>query len=410
MRILFVHQNFPGQFGRLTEAAIARGDRVAILHCRTDLSFSGAEIVQCDAPVPASHEIHSLVRPFDEQVRRGETTALRASELKRAGFTPDVIVGHPGWGELLFLKDVWPQGAMVAYPEYHYAHRRSEMHFDPEFARRDDHEARSLRIRSTANLHAFDAADRLWSPTEWQRSSLPFVQQSRTVVIHDGIDTDAARPNAEASVTITRDGVAHPFRGGDEVITFVNRSHEPVRGFHIFMRALPGILARRPKAKVILIGGDGVSYGARPPSGGTWREFMLKELDGRLDLSRVFFVGKVPKEIFLAVLQISSLHVYLTYPFVLSWSLLEAMSCGCRILASRTGPVTEFVEDGVNGTLFDFFRPDELADKAVDILHHRGRYEPLRHAARRMIVERCDLKSVCLPAQLRMIDELAAQK
>lgn len=411
MTILFVHQHYPAQFGKLAAALVQRGDRVAVLHYRNDLVvYPGIESVPCERPAPGPAGLSPLAADFEGQVRAGEITAKRAIELKDGGFFPDVIIGHPGWGEMLFLRDVWPNAKIVAYPEFFFRPGQVDSYFDPQFGAPTDALAFKLRISNTMSLHALDTSDALWCPTDWQRACFPTSVQPRITVIHDGVDTTVAVPNPKATITLGREGKAEVLSPADEVITFVNRNHEPIRGFHIFMRALPAILARRPKARVVLIGGDGISYGTPPPGGGSWREFMLKELAGQLDLSRIHFVGKVPKEVFLAVLQLSTLHVYLTHPFVLSWSLLEAMSCGCRILASRTPPVTEFVSEGGNGVLFDFFRPDELAAKAIDILHHRGRYEGIRRAARETILERCDLRTVCLPAQMKMIDDLESGK
>ena len=408
MRFLFVHQNFPGQFGHVAgHLARADGNRVMALHYRAGLSIDRIETIQCTAGAPATGAIHPWVRQFDQQVRSGQATATRAHQLKRDGFTPDLIIGHPGWGETLFLKDVWANTPIVSYPEYYYGTQGADTGFDREFDPTDGETAGRIRIKNSANLHALVDADRLWFPTEWQRSTLPGNYRSRATVIHDGIDTEAAQPDSSAWISVeTNQGTKVTFRPGDEVVTFVARNLEPPRGFHVFMRALPAILAQRPKAQAIVIGGDEAGYGLPPKGGGTWRERMLAELGSQLDLSRVHFVGKVAKPTFIKVLQVSAVHVYLTYPFIVSWSLLEAMSTGCRILASRTAPVTEFIDDGVNGTLFDFFRADALAAKAIEILCNQNNYEAQRAAARQTILQRCDLRSVCLPAQLRMIEEL----
>ena len=378
------------------------------LHYRQNLVVPHVEAIGCEPSPPSPAETHPWLRGFDNQVRAGQSTAAQATRLKREGFTPDLIIGHPGWGETLFLKDVWPRSPMLLYPEYFHQPQGMEPGLDMGFGTIREDSAHEIRIRNTINFHALAAADRLWCPTEWQRSTFPEGEHPRIAVIHDGIDTDSACPKSGAKITITRDGQNHTFKPGDEVITFVNRNHEPVRGFNVFMRALPAILAQRPRANVILVGGDGITYGARPPSGLTWREHMLKELGGQLDTKRVHFVGKISKELFLAVLQVSALHVYLTYPFVVSWSLLEAMSCGCRVVANRAEPVLEFVEDGINGRLIDLSQPEELSATAVKMLGERSQFERLGLAARETIVRRCDLKSVCLPAQLRLIDGLVA--
>jgi glycosyltransferase involved in cell wall biosynthesis len=175
-------------------------------------------------------------------------------------------------------------------------------------------------------------------------------------------------------VKITQDGPE--IAAGDEIVTYVARSLEPYRGFRTFMRSLPAILAARPKARVLIVGGDGVSYGAPPTGPLNYREQMLQELGDSLDLSRVHFLGKVSYEAFIRLLQVSRVHVYLTYPFVLSWSMLEAMSAGCLVVGSRTPPVEEVIQHGANGLLVDFFSPAEVAQRVVEALEDRAPDDP----------------------------------
>ena len=193
---------------------------------------------------------------------------------------------------------------------------------------------------------------------------------------------------------------------GDEVVTYVAPNLEPYRGFPSFLRSLPAILAARPAARVVIIGGDEISYGARLPEGHTWRQRLLDELGAGLDRSRVHFLGKVPHRTFLKVLQVSRVHVYLTYPFVLSWSMLEAMAAGCLVVGSRTAPVEEVIRDGENGVLVDFFSPAEIAARVIAGLAEPGAFEALRERARQTVVERYDLKRFCLPEQLRVLADL----
>jgi glycosyltransferase involved in cell wall biosynthesis len=191
-----------------------------------------------------------------------------------------------------------------------------------------------------------------------------------------------------------------------EVITYIARNLEPYRGFHTFMRAAVEILRRRPKAYIIAIGGDEVSYGPAHPSGRTFRDVMLEEVGRELPLDRVFFPGQVPYEIYVNVLQVSSAHIYLTYPFVLSWSFIEAMSAGCAIIGSDTPPVMEVLRDGENGLAVDFFSPTEIADRVDQILDHPTRMQHMRDAARQTAVSDYDFKTVLLPHWLSLIDNM----
>lgn len=222
-------------------------------------------------------------------------------------------------------------------------------------------------------------------------------------MIHDGIDTGRFQPAANASVRLRSPDVI--LRPGDEVVTFCVRQLEPYRGYHIFMRALPLLLQLRPQARVVLVGGDGTSYGAAPPAGKTWRDIFLSEVAPALDMQRVHFVGRLPHPVLTQLMQVSAAHVYLTYPFVLSWSLLEAMSVGCLVVGSDTAPVREVIEHQRNGLLTDFFDVQALAQTVADALARREELAALRSAARQTVVQRFDLFAHCLPAQLALMEQ-----
>jgi glycosyltransferase involved in cell wall biosynthesis len=228
-------------------------------------------------------------------------------------------------------------------------------------------------------------------------------------VIHEGVDSTVARPDPTARLILANESRVE-FKAGDEIVTYVARNLEPYRGFPSFMRSLPKILAARPNARVLIVGGDEVSYGARLPQGESYKKRLLAELGDSLDLSRVHFLGKIPYGAFIKVLQVSRVHVYLTYPFVLSWSMLEAMSAGCLIVGSRTQPVQEVLHHGANGLLVDFFSPDEIADRVTAALEDRLAFESLRQNARQTVLDRYDLRSVCLPAHLRLLNMLVPKE
>ncbi len=404
MKLLFVHQNFPGQFKHLAPHFARAGHTVKALAI-DGAGLPGIETHRYKPGRATSRDAHPWAQEFETKVIRGEACAAAAQQLKAAGFTPDVIVANPGWGESLFLKDVWPRAKMLALIEFFYAARGLDFDFDAEFVREDL--ARNARLRAK-NAHLLMAlADMDWgvSPTEFQRSTVPAAYRDKISVIFDGIDTGVVRPDAGASVTVN----GSTLRAGDEVLTFVNRNLEPYRGYHVFMRALPEILPLRPNAVALIVGGDGVSYGAAAPEGKTWKQIFFDEVQNQLDPSRVFFLGRLPYVDYLRVLQVSACHVYLTYPFVLGWSCIEALAAGCLVVGSRTPPVEEAIEHGRNGLLVDFFDTAALAGTVVQSLAQPARYTPLRAQARASAVERYDLATVCLPRQAQLVERLGSE-
>ena len=410
VKILFVHQNFPGQFKHLAPALAQAGHRVLAMTMREapDRFWNGVELVPYGASRSSTPGIHPWVVDWETKVIRGEACFRAALQLKAGGFMPDAIVAHPGWGESLFLKDVWPQARLGMYSEFFYHRHGADVDFDPEFLVSDEGEVCRIQLKNLNNLAHFSVADAGLSPTHWQASTFPEPFRSRITVVHDGIDTQVIRPDPQA--TLTLNGRLRLDRGS-EIITFVNRNLEPLRGYHIFMRALPELLRRRPRARVLLVGGNDVSYGRRPESGGSWTEVYAAEVRPRIsdaDWSRVHFLGHVAYEHFTTLLQLSKVHVYLTYPFVLSWSLLEAMSVGCAIVASDTRPVQEAIRHGDTGRLVDFFDAAGLANEVCDLLADPGERERLGARARAFAQEHYDLHAVCLPRQMQWVRELAA--
>lgn len=318
---------------------------------------------------------------------------------------PDLIIGHPGWGEMLFLKEIWPTARQLHFMEFFYSVQNSDSSFDMEFQSADWSSQARIRAKNACSLLSLDIMDAGYSPMEWQRSSFPSYIRDKIQLVHDGVDTDQLTPNINSKLRLGFNGpeISH----GREVVTFVNRNLEPYRGYHIFMRALPKMQKLRPNAIFVLIGADGVSYGPKPNDGKSWKEIFLDEVRDQIDLSRVFFPGQIPYRQFITLMQISAAHVYLSYPFVLSWSMLEAMSCGALIIGSNTPPVAEVIEHGHNGLLVDFFDIDGLADQVTDALSNPGRYQKLRSTARDTVVSRYDLHRICLPKQMKMAIELA---
>jgi glycosyltransferase involved in cell wall biosynthesis len=412
MNILFVHQNFPGQFKHLAPALAHQGHRVVALHINACPPLPGVQLVRYQPQGQPGQGTHRWVSDLEIKTLRAEAAYRAACQLKADGFTPDVIVAHPAWGESLFLSQVWPAARIGIYCEFFYQVQGADVGFDPEFPGADPDMACRLQMKNANYELHFPRAHAGIAPTHWQASLFPEPFASRIAVIHDGIRTDKVCTNPEARLQLqTRNGAIAVGRG-DEVITFVNRNLEPYRGYHQFMRALPAILKARPQARVVIIGGNEVSYGAAPPRGPegqaqTWREIFLSEVKDSIDLSHVHFVGKVPYADFLRVLQVSTVHVYLTYPFVLSWSLLEAMSAGCAIVASDTAPVREAIRHGETGQLVDFFDPAALAQQVIALCDDPAERARLGAQARAFAVEHYDLETRCLPRQIEWVQRLA---
>ncbi|MBB3117016.1 glycosyltransferase [Pseudoduganella violacea] len=401
-RFLFIHQNFPGQFRHLAPALAADGHEVVALGMRAQSEALPGVRYVCHHLAPGAGGTSSApqLRDLYGKLLRGESAAESLQRLKEQGFTPEVIFVHPGWGEGLFAQDVFPRARLLIYAEYYYGAEGGDSHFDPEFSAEATLQSRQrLRLRNTHLLHAMASADAGLSPTRFQRDRHPDWFRQRISVIHDGIDSQRFRPDAQARVTLSKAGLV--LRPGDEVVTFVARHLEPYRGYHTFMRALPELQRLRPNARIVIVGGDGVSYGAAPPKGQSWKAIFRDEVAARLDMRRIHFVGKVPHALLTQLMQVSAVYSYLTYPFVLSWSLMEAMSVGCLIVASRTAPVEEVIEHGVNGLLTDFFDPQALAASVADALQRRASLGHLREAARNTIVQGYDLQRHCLPEQKR---------
>jgi glycosyltransferase involved in cell wall biosynthesis len=403
VKILFVHQNFPGQFLHLAPELQKRGHECLAL---TDSGNSRASVVpvlkykhEGPQPDPAATR---LGRNYTLMSDRGVTVARAALQLReKKGYIPDVIFGHSGWGETLFLKEVWPEAKLLVYAEFYYKGRGADVGFDPEFDKPTFDQVMIAQGRTTHLGQSLLHADGGLSPTEWQASTYPPVLRDRIEVIFDGVDTEVMKPDPQATLTLPNGLV---LKAGDEVLSFVNRNLEPYRGYHIFMRALPQIMSARPDVQVVMVGGDDVSYGRPAPKGETWKQKFLSEVEGRVDLSRVHFLGKVPYATFVSLMQVTRVHAYLTYPFVLSWSMLEAMSAGALVVGSRTPPVQELIDDGVNGRLVDFFDVPGWATLLTKALAHPGRFTDVRAAARKTILEHYDLRTNCLPRMVEFVE------
>ena len=382
MRILFLHQNFPGQFPHIAS-------HLANIHGNQVLSISqpqakGLQSVQNITYQPVrqiTKNIHHYIAGLESAVLNGQATAKVMEALKQKGFIPDAVIGHAGWGETLYVKDVFPKTKLINYFEFFYHATGADTDFDPEYPNTVDDHLR-IRTKNSINLLSLHASDAGISPTQWQKSLSPSEFQPKISVIHEGVNTELAKPNPNAELTLPS---GLKLSKKYKVVTFVARNLEPYRGFHVFMRALEEICQRQPDCHVLIVGGDEISYGRKPDGALNYREKLLQEVS--FDKNRVHFLGKLPYADFLTMLQISSAHVYLTVPFVLSWSMLEAMATECVVIGSNTAPVSEVI-NGENGVLVDFFSPTDIAAKVDDVLSNRAskKYGLMRKNARETIL------------------------
>jgi len=405
MKILFIHQNFPGQFGHLSEALMKRGDEVSALCIHSRAVPEGIRVFRYKPNKSNTPKIDPLLLDTESKIIRGEAAYIAMQQMKGQGYEPDLIYAHPGWGESLFARDVWSLVPQISYFEFYYHATGADSRFDPEFPHKPIDDLR-LKTKNLVNLTNLEECDAGIAPTQWQKSLHPTTSQNKIRVSHDGINTEVVLPDGKAKYT--KPATDHTFQAGDEIVTFVSRNLEPYRGYHNFIRSLPKILKERPKAQILIVGEDGVSYGA-PPASGTWKEHFFNEIKESIDESRVHFLGKVSYPEFIKILQVSAAHVYLTYPFVLSWSMLEAMSAGCLVIGSSTPPVMEVIDHGKNGLLVDFFNADEIANTVIEAIEHPEKYISLRKDARKTMVEKYDLKKICLPNQLLYIDQIISK-
>ena len=393
MRFLFVHQNFPAQYLHIVRHLSEAGEHeICFITEDNPNVLPGVRKITYNGPGPLQPETFGDVQEFEQATKRAHMVAQTAATLKGLGFTPDIIIGHHGWGELLNMHDVYPRVPLLGYYEFYYRSDSGDVNFDPEFPTPPILLPR-VRAKNAVNLIALNNPGHGQTPTRFQQETYPGWARPGISRLAEGVNLDICCPDPAARTRrLVVGGLA--IEPEDTLVTYVARDLEPYRGFHIFMRAIPRLLAARPDVKILLIGGDGVSYGARLVDQ-TWREYMLAET-GALDPARVAFPGRVDYGMFVSLLQRSDVHVYLTYPFVASWSLREALACGCAIVASDTAPVHEFVQDGVTGVLTPCLDPALLAERVLELLDDPARAAVLRAGARQFAEQ-----------HLRMDDHLA---
>jgi glycosyltransferase involved in cell wall biosynthesis len=454
MKLLFIHQNFPGQYLYLVSSLLRAGHEIVGIGEDANISnrgmLPGCTTISYPTPQKAGPATHRYLRSLEAGVNRGQAVARTLISLKSSGFAPDVVSLHPGWGEGLFVREFFPRTPLVMFCEYYFRAGQADLRFDPEFPTDLDWDV-GIRLRNTAQVMSLLTADSCVCPTEWQASRYPAFIRDKIQIIHDGINVnymtpdptesivlqplkrpghsrilDASEPRPERPTaeddgeeTAGDDGEGTAEDDGnepageslrlsraDKVITYAARNLEPYRGIHVFLRMLPELQKRHPDAHVVIVGNDGTSYSRTPSDGRSYKEIYLAETADKLDMSRIHIVGRISYTSLRAIFRVSTAHVYLTYPFVLSWSCLEAMSCGALLVASATSPVLEVIRHGDNGLLTDFFDREKLLATLDDILKNPSAFDAIRARARRFVVEKYGLDK-CLPAQWKLLEDAA---
>ncbi|MGL5795213.1 MAG: glycosyltransferase family 4 protein [Waterburya sp.] len=405
MKILFLHPNFPAQFRHLATVLGQQSHNTVVYATnRREGQIAGVNKVIYEKSRTARPETHHYVKPLENAVLEAQGVYRVAQQLKDQGFYPDLVYGHSGWGPTLFMKDIFPKAVLICYFEWFYRAYGSDASFDPIDPINADDEAR-IRIKNAPILIDLASCDRGLSPTYWQRSQFPQEFHSKIKVHHDGVDTTYFRPLPNAKLFLPRLNL--DLTKVKEIVTYVARGMEPYRGFPQLIETIQILQHQRPQCHFVIVGQNRVAYGKGLPDGKTYKEAMLEKFP--LDLSRVHFTDLLPYDEYLQVLQASSVHIYLTRPFVLSWSMLEALATGCVIVASNTAPVTEVIEDGVNGLLVDFFSPSQISARVIEALEQPKKMTAIRIRARETICDRYDLAKL-LPQHLQWLQDSVSKK
>ncbi len=405
-QILFLHDNFPAQFGYIGEYLVSKGWEVWFGTQRKDARHDRFKVFNYKPHREVTKDIHPYTANFERACLTGQAVARAALSLEKRGLKPDIVVAHSGWGPGIYAKDIWPDVRYVGYFEWYYMREAPDTAYlsaadggaDDGGERNIDQELRA-RSRNAAIMMDLAQCDAAICPTEFQKSTFPDCFRDKLLVMHDGIDTVTYGPDRNAKLVLPDLDLSH----ADEIITYVARGMEPYRGFPEFMRALDALQKRRPRTHAVIVGQDRVAYGKQLPEGDSYKKRMLEELD--LDMSRTHFTGLLPRSHYRQVLQASSIHVYLTVPFVLSWSMMESMSAGCCLLASDTAPVREMLTDGVNGATVDMRDQDAIVARMEDLLDNRNLRHTLGNAARAAMINRY-AQSDALPEKKALFDRL----
>jgi len=400
MNILFLHPSFPAQFLYLAQHFVKnKKNKVFFITKETNGNrLAGVNMVLYKPARAGTKGIHKYAHYLEDAVLDGQAVVRAIIEIKeKANFVPDVIIGHTGWGSTLYVKDIYPDVPLIGYFEWFYHSFGSDVgYWKDENVSYDDR----LRIRTQNAHHLLNLAtcDIRYCPTQWQKEQFPKEYQAEMKVIHEGIDTEFCCPNPDTKLILPQ--LKLDLSDAKEIITYISRGFEPYRGFPQFMEAVRILMKKRPDCHVVIVGVDRSCYGSSPARDKTWKQLELEK--GGFDMKRLHFTGLLDRESYRTVLQASTVHVYLTRPFVLSWSMLEAMAMGVTLVASATPPVEEVVTDGENGLLANFRSPEHIASRIEEALDNENLRNQLKKAARKTIEEKYSLKD-CIRKQINMI-------
>ena len=404
VRLLLIHQNFPGQFRHLAAGLAQRGHELIGLGTTQGPELPAGMLYGSYAEPEAA--TGCLDPELEAAFGRAERVLHACQALEHEAGRPDAVILHSGWGEGLYLRDLWPDVPLVAYPELYGSPLLVGFGFDHDLGPMPADLPGRLRRHNLLSLAALQDSDAVICPTQFQRDTFPTPLRERIEVIHEGVDLEAITPSPERCVDL---GNGLILRSGDPVVTFCSRHLEPLRGFHTHMRALPALQHAHPEVRVLIVGENSTGYGHASLHPDGHRGALLEELEGRLDLDRIHFLDRIPYSHLLALFQITAAHVYFTYPYALSWSCLEAMACGAAVVGSLSPPVQEAIRHGESGLLVEFNEPAQLAAALLELLQRPQLRARLGAGARRRIEEIYGLET-SLDAYERLLTRLVATR
>jgi glycosyltransferase involved in cell wall biosynthesis len=388
MRALFIHPNFPAQFGIVAHYAAAQLQWPCVFLTSVDTTKFEAPFTHInyrlkdDEPCPPSFTNPESLSGLMEHLAAIYRGLRNIPELQ-----PDVVVGHVSYGTFLYLKNLYACPFVGYFELFPGAFWGQEMVLREAFPPTE-----SVRLFQST-YHALTilqlmACDVAYTPSQTQWNMAPAEYRNKIKVIPEGVDCNVFQPRPRPTTIGDRTIEPHT-----PVITFVSRTLESVRGFDIFMRVAKRIAEARPDALFIVVGAERTHYGHELAytQGKSFARWVLAQEE--YDLSRFAFIAMPPMEQLASIYNVSSLHVHLSAPFIPSPTLLQAMASGCAILGSATAPVQEFIEDGKHGRLAPLEDVETLTSVALEMIANPEQCRELAREARLRAVEEYELWS-----------------